>query len=548
MQSVLVLPPVLPLPSEPSVEATSVAGGDAFLASFAATEAEVDRKRDGEGPTAAPWIVAPVLVLPVVSLPVDGQGEGETEPSMEAPQVLPDQAVAQAGAAGLPLPGSPGLLPVLVGMEAEIPWSGESQPLPMPAGALAPAGVEAGDQALAGPSEPVPGPVAPDLSGGGEDDLAASPARGVAPSPGAEAGATRPESGGERPAGTLGTASRPSAPDPASAEDPSVLPMAEALPARERQPVVARMRPAAAQDPAPRLAPDNPQRPAPADHPLPVEGQEHPAEPDRPPEDEDAAEPVPTDAEPRLPDRAPLPVGAGFWERLLTGLSTPGAEANPRAETTRHGIEPTLAALPDVTAPAPAAPPTAAPAVPAAVPDPSATPDQAAARADDDQALGLPPPPLPSPPGASVPMPGASGPAQLPVPQVASQLAAALSRSADGATELALSPAELGHVRLRLERDAKHPDRVVVLITFERPETMDLFRRHAGELAEALRSAGYAGADIGFGQQHGGGQDRNQDLPRPASEPMFGPAAAETGPISSTAPRLMAGASLDLRL
>mgnify|MGYP000855312432 FL=1 len=133
------------------------------------------------------------------------------------------------------------------------------------------------------------------------------------------------------------------------------------------------------------------------------------------------------------------------------------------------------------------------------------------------------------------------------MPQVASQIAAGLSRSPEGTTELALSPEELGHVRLKLKPDAANPDRMVVMITFERPETLDLFRRHAGDLTEALRTAGYAGVDIGFGQEGGGAS--KSDRPQHASSSGLGRSAApdSTNPIATT-PSLMAGASLDLRL
>jgi hypothetical protein len=156
--------------------------------------------------------------------------------------------------------------------------------------------------------------------------------------------------------------------------------------------------------------------------------------------------------------------------------------------------------------------------------------------------------------GAAIPFSGASmglsgvpaGPTVVPVPQIASQIAAALTRTADGATELALSPEELGRVRLRMEPDSANPDRMVVMITFERPETLDLFRRNAGELAEALRSAGYAGADIGFGQEGNGaagfGDGSGQAPERSGQDPP------ETAPPLPPAPRLAAGASLDLRL
>ncbi|HLQ19032.1 MAG TPA: flagellar hook-length control protein FliK, partial [Tabrizicola sp.] len=131
---------------------------------------------------------------------------------------------------------------------------------------------------------------------------------------------------------------------------------------------------------------------------------------------------------------------------------------------------------------------------------------------------------------------------QLPVPQVATQIVTALSH-ADGATELALSPEELGHVRLRLEPDAANPDRMVVMITFERPETLDLFRRHAGDLAEALRSAGYAGADIGFGQGGTGSNGFDKAPGRGSADDR-----SDVGPPVSPPPRHTVGASLDLRL
>lgn len=133
------------------------------------------------------------------------------------------------------------------------------------------------------------------------------------------------------------------------------------------------------------------------------------------------------------------------------------------------------------------------------------------------------------------------------VPQLAAQIGAALSQSADGATELALSPEELGKVRVRLKPDAANPDRLVVMITFERPETLELFRRHAGELSDAFRSAGYAGADIGFGQQ-GGGQpdpDGRETTAGRSLGSVLRPDPAGAPPPSS---RQDGAASLDLRL
>jgi flagellar hook-length control protein FliK len=135
-------------------------------------------------------------------------------------------------------------------------------------------------------------------------------------------------------------------------------------------------------------------------------------------------------------------------------------------------------------------------------------------------------------------------PAQSVIPQVAAQLAGVILKTDDNSTTLALAPEELGKVHLRLETDVTHPDRMVVMITVERPETLDLFRRHASELVEALRDAGYSGADIGFGQHdQSGGQDQ-QNASGWAGRSLM---PEEPGQIS-TPNRPAVGASLDLRL
>ncbi len=137
--------------------------------------------------------------------------------------------------------------------------------------------------------------------------------------------------------------------------------------------------------------------------------------------------------------------------------------------------------------------------------------------------------------------------APMPIPQLAAQLVAALTRQTGGETELALSPEELGHVRVKLKPDAAHPDRLVVMITFERPETLDLFRRHAGELTDALRSAGYSGADIGFGQQ-GSGQPDPDPRAGAASQSFDGVPRPDPDGAAHPLPRHSGAASLDLRL
>lgn len=253
--------------------------------------------------------------------------------------------------------------------------------------------------------------------------------------------------------------------------------------------------------------------------------------------------------------------GAGFWERLFTGLAVESGTASepkdepPKAERLGSPVPASTADGGAVLRPATAhmAPVGAAVAGKVAFAEQATRTSLPLALSTEDgssdpAAFAFVTPPGTGPVQHGVP---ASNANLLPVPHVAAQITAALSQSADGATELALSPEELGHVRLRLERDAKHPDRMVVMITFERPETLDLFRRHAGELAEALRSAGYAGADIGFGQEGSGGQGFDR-APR-MSGPQAGHGSGLAGGPEPMTPdprpaRLVAGASLDLRL
>lgn len=133
------------------------------------------------------------------------------------------------------------------------------------------------------------------------------------------------------------------------------------------------------------------------------------------------------------------------------------------------------------------------------------------------------------------------------LPRLAVQLAGTLVHRADGQTEVALSPEELGHVRLSMQADAQNPDRIIVILTFERPETLDLFRRHADQLADALRAAGYSGADISFGRS--GGENANDwpDPDRSASALVDTAGDTASTPLHHL-PRNAAIGSLDLRL
>ena len=154
-------------------------------------------------------------------------------------------------------------------------------------------------------------------------------------------------------------------------------------------------------------------------------------------------------------------------------------------------------------------------------------------------------------PGAAPALPGTPGA----VPQLLVAMLGTLAQRPGGTTEIALSPAELGSVSMSLRADPDDPERMVVMLAFDRPETLDLFRRHADQLAEALRSAGYARAEIDFGQTATGGFASGRSGPDSPAEPDNLSAEVGRGHIPGDPPspspdrrRAASATSLDLRL
>jgi flagellar hook-length control protein FliK len=79
--------------------------------------------------------------------------------------------------------------------------------------------------------------------------------------------------------------------------------------------------------------------------------------------------------------------------------------------------------------------------------------------------------------------------------QVTQQLAIALRNNAGQSVDITLNPSELGHVRISLSTGETG---VIVSILAERPETMDLLRRHADLLAQDFRDIGYDSTEFSF--------------------------------------------------
>lgn len=110
----------------------------------------------------------------------------------------------------------------------------------------------------------------------------------------------------------------------------------------------------------------------------------------------------------------------------------------------------------------------------------------------------------------------------------ARQVAVALSASPDGLVEIALDPAELGPVRVGL---AAGDGTMTVHVSAERPETLDLFRRHADLLARELREAGYGDVSFRFGSDTSA--DTSGRDPRGGSAQAYAAAPQADGPAAA---------------
>lgn len=115
----------------------------------------------------------------------------------------------------------------------------------------------------------------------------------------------------------------------------------------------------------------------------------------------------------------------------------------------------------------------------------------------------------------------------------------------DNRVELLLDPVELGKVRFELSTTG---DRVQVILSVERPETLDLLRRNLDALHREFREAGFDAATLSF-SSWGKGRDEGQSAPFHPMTNDDGPAQPDTDADPTPQPnRNTASQGLDLRL
>lgn len=101
---------------------------------------------------------------------------------------------------------------------------------------------------------------------------------------------------------------------------------------------------------------------------------------------------------------------------------------------------------------------------------------------------------------------------------VSAQIAEITRQQPDRPVELTLSPEELGRLRMsfQTEGSALH-----VILSFERPDTLDLMRRHIDQLAQEMRAFGMSEVSFTFQQQtsgEGDGAFPNEGSARPSND------------------------------
>jgi hypothetical protein len=130
-----------------------------------------------------------------------------------------------------------------------------------------------------------------------------------------------------------------------------------------------------------------------------------------------------------------------------------------------------------------------------------------------------------------------------PVHQASAALAERIAQTPSGQMEITLRPEELGALRFDMRQEG---EALVITLSAERPETLDLMRRHLPELMADLKQLGVQNSNLSFGQW---GERQDQPAPSGQNFPDDPPAMMlEPSPIAPNPPRLMASGGLYMRL
>lgn len=125
--------------------------------------------------------------------------------------------------------------------------------------------------------------------------------------------------------------------------------------------------------------------------------------------------------------------------------------------------------------------------------------------------------------------------------RVMDQIAQHVRQLPGGPLEITLSPEELGRVRMQL---TTAENGLTLVVTAERPETLDLLRRNIDQLANEYRSLGYGALSFAF-QGDGTPRDGHPGRHQPGGTPLT--MADDITPVTAPPP-LTAATGMDIRI
>ncbi|WP_407493724.1 flagellar hook-length control protein FliK [Pseudooceanicola sp. MF1-13] len=129
-------------------------------------------------------------------------------------------------------------------------------------------------------------------------------------------------------------------------------------------------------------------------------------------------------------------------------------------------------------------------------------------------------------------------------PRVAEQVYHATKSLPEGAIEITLKPEELGRVRMQVTAVDQS---VTLTITAERPETLDLLRRHIDQLAQDYKSQGFTDVRFDFATDGGEGDAATNGQGQTERNDLTG-FGAEPEQTTQDAPTLASVDGLDIRI
>lgn len=132
-----------------------------------------------------------------------------------------------------------------------------------------------------------------------------------------------------------------------------------------------------------------------------------------------------------------------------------------------------------------------------------------------------------------------------PPPDLAAQITHHMAAAKAGGVELVLSPQELGKIRFEIQQVG---DGVRVVLTAERPETIEMLRRHSDQLLQEFRQSGFTGSSLSFGNWNQRGQSETPSQQQSDIDDLQNETASYAAMPPVAIPIYVEGQGLNLRL